>query len=68
MIDVMRELNEWIDEIPPIVQQSRFGNRAFRIWFDRLCKVDLPRALKGRNRTVWWSALWEQRTWGPAGS
>ena len=43
MIDVMRELNEWIDEIPPIVQQSRFGNRAFRIWFDRLCKVDLPR-------------------------
>ena len=39
MLDVMVELNQWIDEIPPLVQLSRFGNKAFRIWFDRLCKV-----------------------------
>ena len=39
MLDVMKELNTWIDEIPPLVQPSRFGNKAFRIWFDRLCKV-----------------------------
>lgn len=41
MIDVMVELNGWIDEIPPLVQPSRFGNKAFRIWFDRLCKVGI---------------------------
>ena len=41
MLDVMKELNTWIDEIPPLVQPSRFGNKAFRIWFDRLCKVSL---------------------------
>lgn len=41
MIEVMMELNSWIDEIPPLVQPSRFGNKAFRIWFDRLCKVIL---------------------------
>ena len=35
----MQELNTWIDEIPPLVQPSRFGNKAFRIWFDRLCNV-----------------------------
>lgn len=39
MLDVMVELNQWIDEIPPLVQLSRFGNKAFRIWFDRLCAV-----------------------------
>lgn len=39
MLDVMVELNSWIDEIPPLVQPSRFGNKAFRIWFDRLCNV-----------------------------
>lgn len=39
MLDVMVELNQWIDEIPPLIQLSRFGNKAFRIWFDRLCKV-----------------------------
>lgn len=39
MLDVMVELNQWIDEIPPLVQLSRFGNKAFRIWFDRLCTV-----------------------------
>ena len=37
----MVELNAWIDEIPPLVQRSRFGNKAFRIWFDRLCEVCL---------------------------
>ena len=42
MVDVMQELNTWIDEIPPLVQPSRFGNKAFRIWFDRLCNVSVP--------------------------
>ncbi|KAK8796959.1 hypothetical protein WA588_001084 [Blastocystis sp. NMH] len=37
IVDVMAEMNGWIEEIPPLVQQSRFGNKAFRVWFDRLC-------------------------------
>ena len=60
------ELNEWIDEIPPIVQQSRFGNKAFRIWFDRLCQVGMTPTLKGRIRIIWLSKSWEQKTWVPA--
>ena len=39
MVNIMVKLNAWIDEIPPLVQRSRFGNKAFRIWFDRLCEV-----------------------------
>ena len=36
---MLRILNRWIDEIPPLKQPSRFGNKAYRIWNDRLCKV-----------------------------
>lgn len=28
-----------VEEIPPLKQPSRFGNKAYRIWNDRLCKV-----------------------------
>ena len=38
---MLRLLNQWIDEIPPLKQPSRFGNKAYRIWNDRLCKVRL---------------------------
>ncbi|KAJ8965190.1 hypothetical protein NQ317_008728 [Molorchus minor] len=29
-------LSNWIDEIPPIQQPQRFGNQAFRTWFNKL--------------------------------
>jgi len=29
---LMQHLISWIDEIPPINQPMRFGNKAFRIW------------------------------------
>ncbi|CAG9863250.1 unnamed protein product [Phyllotreta striolata] len=29
-------LNVWVDEIPPIQQPQRFGNQAFRDWYNRL--------------------------------
>lgn len=33
MLDIM---NSWIDEIPPIDQPQRFGNKAFRTWCSKL--------------------------------
>ena len=29
-------LAQWIDEIPPLKQPMRFGNKAFRIWHEKL--------------------------------
>lgn len=29
-------LSVWIDEIPPIVQPMRFGNKAFKTWLERV--------------------------------
>ncbi|KAJ3047152.1 Serine/threonine-protein phosphatase 2A activator [Rhizophlyctis rosea] len=33
MLDI---LNTWIDEIPPFESPQRFGNKAFRVWIQRL--------------------------------
>ncbi|MCL7041358.1 hypothetical protein MKW94_024476 [Papaver nudicaule] len=33
---VLDTLFNWIDEIPPIQQAGRFGNYAYRDWYDRL--------------------------------
>ena len=29
-------MSAWIDEVPPINQPMRFGNKAFRIWMDKV--------------------------------
>lgn len=33
---LLAKLDGWIDEIPPVEQPARFGNRAFKTWFQRL--------------------------------
>nr|CAI5868107.1 unnamed protein product [Callosobruchus analis] len=33
---ILDTLSKWIDETPPIQQPQRFGNQAFRTWYDRL--------------------------------
>lgn len=33
---VLAKLDAWVDEIPPIEQPQRFGNRAFKDWLKRL--------------------------------
>ncbi|BFZ05660.1 hypothetical protein BsWGS_08699 [Bradybaena similaris] len=33
---LLEVLDKWVDEIPPIDQPQRFGNKAFRAWFGRL--------------------------------
>ncbi|KAF1331966.1 Serine/threonine-protein phosphatase, partial [Globisporangium splendens] len=35
-VDMIAEINSWVDEIPPIQQPMRFGNRAFRAFYDRV--------------------------------
>lgn len=32
-------LDKWIDEIPPTEQPQRFGNKSFRVWFQKLKDV-----------------------------
>ncbi|OQR95096.1 serine/threonine-protein phosphatase 2A regulatory subunit B' [Achlya hypogyna] len=36
--DLLATLDSWIDDIPPIAQPMRFGNKAFRDWYDRLAQ------------------------------
>lgn len=39
MVEVLEHLDKWVDETPPIEQPQRFGNKAYRIWFDRMKDV-----------------------------
>jgi len=34
--DLLATLSSWVDEIKPIEQPQRFGNKAYREWYDRL--------------------------------
>lgn len=36
---MLNKMDRWINEIPPIDQPQRFGNKAFRTWFERLKEV-----------------------------
>jgi len=38
LLDIMKK---WISEIPPISQPQRFGNKAYRTWFQRVHEVSL---------------------------
>ena len=37
--EVLAVLDQWVTEIPPVHQQGRFGNMAFRTWHERLTQV-----------------------------
>ncbi|KAI9486665.1 MAG: hypothetical protein EXX96DRAFT_50337 [Benjaminiella poitrasii] len=36
ILDMLDELDSWIDEFPPLENPQRFGNKAFRSWFNKL--------------------------------
>lgn len=36
ILDVLTRMGEWVEEIPPIQQPMRYGNKAFKDWFCRL--------------------------------
>lgn len=38
LLEVLNQLDQWIDEIKPAEQQQRFGNKAFRDWYERLTR------------------------------
>jgi hypothetical protein len=40
--EFLQKLAIWVDEIPPIKQPMRFGNKAFRDWHARLVLVECP--------------------------
>jgi len=39
LVHLLERLDGWIDEIPPVQQPQRFGNKAFRLWFQKLTDV-----------------------------
>jgi serine/threonine-protein phosphatase 2A activator len=39
VVDLLAQLDAWIDDIPPEPAPQRFGNRAFRTWGARLEQV-----------------------------
>ncbi|EDO30240.1 predicted protein [Nematostella vectensis] len=39
LIEVLDTMDKWIEEIPPVEQPQRFGNKAFRDWFDKMEEV-----------------------------
>jgi serine/threonine-protein phosphatase 2A activator len=36
MMDWLDKLEKWLDEVPPVDQPMRFGNKAFRTWMDKI--------------------------------
>lgn len=36
LMDLLDQLSQWIDEVPPIEQPMRFGNKAYRLWSDKV--------------------------------
>lgn len=36
---MLETMDGWIKDIPPIQQPMRYGNKAYRIWNDRLVNV-----------------------------
>ncbi len=38
-VDMVNEVHSWIDEIPPLDQPMRFGNKSFRTFYDRVVEV-----------------------------
>jgi hypothetical protein len=36
---MLDDFDRFIDEIPPIEQPMRFGNKAFRVWYDKVKEV-----------------------------
>ena len=39
LLKVMEKLSRWVDEMPPVEQPQRFGNKAFRNWWEKVRDV-----------------------------
>lgn len=36
IVEMLRRMGSWVDDIPPIDEPMRFGNKAFRSWYQKL--------------------------------
>ena len=36
LYEFLEKADKWIDEIPPIEQPMRFGNKSFRTWYEKV--------------------------------
>ena len=45
---MLNKLDNWVDEIPPIQQPQRFGNKAFKTWYQKVqeVRIKVERKLK----------------------
>ena len=48
---MLDQLINWIDEVPPIEQPQRFGNKAFKTWLNKVKDVSNLYVLKLSART-----------------
>ena len=39
LVHLLETLSTWVDNIKPVEQQQRFGNRAFKEWHNKLIEV-----------------------------
>ena len=39
LYDWIEKIEAWLDDVPPIEQPMRFGNKAFRDWVDKIAAV-----------------------------
>ena len=39
LLQLIEKLSSWMDEVPPVEQPQRFGNKAFRTWWERIRDV-----------------------------
>ena len=42
LLNMLDTISQWIDDIPPIDQPQRYGNKAFRDFYSRLKEVMYP--------------------------
>lgn len=45
LAEYLDKLNRWVDEVPPVEQPMRFGNKAFKTWLERIitnADTDIP--------------------------
>ncbi|XP_033103371.1 serine/threonine-protein phosphatase 2A activator-like [Anneissia japonica] len=58
LLELLDTLSMWIDEIPPVDQPQRFGNKAYRTWLERLT-VNSETLLKNIIEEKDWSSIIE---------
>jgi serine/threonine-protein phosphatase 2A activator len=45
VINILDQLSNWIDQVAPLEQAQRFGNKAFKIWLDKV-KENIDQLMK----------------------